>query len=786
MEKVLIIQRLVPDYRAPFFSELHKELAKKGVSLSLLAGAPRRGEAFRDGCNQLCFVEKTKNVHLFGPAYWMLNVRIAARDVDLVVFEQANGGLHHYGILLRRYWGKKVRCAFWGHGAHLNKTRPHPLRDAWRNFWLTKVDWWFAYTPVSAKIVLDQGFPAERVTTVQNAIDTVALIDARKGLTDSQLAALRQELFNHSANAPTGVFCGRLVAYKAIPFLLETIIKVKKEVPDFRMVIVGDGPARPQVDEFCKNNPWCVCVGAQYGAARVPYLSLGDVWLNPGLAGLSILDSFALGIPFFTVESASHGPEIDYLDVGVNGDVSVPEVNAFAEMVAGVLQDTDRLQNMKTAAQAAGRQYTMKNMVTNFTEGVLKALKANRGRENSSLPEQNLARRGKLFASGSKVDLSHETKNAAAKKVLIIHRALPPYRADFFNDVALRIPGVHLFFLLGQMPCHPIPLESFNVNYGYTIGTRKVYAEYVRHIQILVFPALLRTLFKQRPDTIVTNEFGFITIFLALYCRCTGARHVAWTDDSLDNATQCEGIRAVSRKLALKLSSSLIVCNLAVREYFQKRLPYKVSCVEILQKEDVFRRGLHDARSVANQYVEQYHLSGKKVVLFVGRLVGVKNLSTLVRAFAKAEKEDVLLVLVGSGPVEAELQALAAELGISDRTVFAGAKYKTDLSGWYLVGGLFVLPSSDERFGAVVNEALLAGMPVLCSKHAGASCLIKEGYNGTVFNPDDAENFSRILSAWIDQIPKTPPCLEIRDSLMHLRYEDAVERFVESCLEESR
>jgi len=370
MKKVLIIQRLVPDYRVPFFRGLHAELAKADISLSLLAGAPWPEEAFQDCRDELPFVRKTKNIHLAGPAYWMRQALATAQDADLVVFEQANGALHHYFLLLRRLLGGKTKCAFWGHGAHLNKARPHPLRDAWRNFWTTRVDWWFAYTRYSAAIVEEQGFLADRITTVQNAIDTTALRESQGRLTAERLAALRHDLFGDTTAAPTGVFCGRLTALKWIPFLFETLTAVKKEVPEFRMVIVGAGPEKQKVDLFCKNNPWCVSVGAQYGEARVPYLALSDVWLNPGMTGLAILDSFAMGLPFLTTENGIHSPEIDYLEDGVNGAVSAPTVSAFSEMVVRILQDKELLEQMKTEAQACGRNYTIENMIKRFAVGL--------------------------------------------------------------------------------------------------------------------------------------------------------------------------------------------------------------------------------------------------------------------------------------------------------------------------------------------------------------------------------------------------------------------------------
>ncbi len=83
---------------------------------------------------------------------------------------------------------------------------------------------------------------------------------------------------------------------------------------------------------------------------------------------------------------------------------------------------------------------------------------------------------------------------------------------------------------------------------------------------------------------------------------------------------------------------------------------------------------------------------------------------------------------------------------LEGKVIFPGKYQGKELFGWYACVSGFVLPSLSETFGAVVNEALIFGLKVLCSKFAGASCLINPG-NGEIFNPldsaDTLEKFSR-------------------------------------------
>ncbi|MGV8083252.1 MAG: glycosyltransferase [Coriobacteriia bacterium] len=104
--------------------------------------------------------------------------------------------------------------------------------------------------------------------------------------------------------------------------------------------------------------------------------------------------------------------------------------------------------------------------------------------------------------------------------------------------------------------------------------------------------------------------------------------------------------------------------------------------------------------------------AGRKIVLFVGRLIYYKGADVLVRAMADVDAD---LVLIGSGPLEAELREAAARTGISERVTFLGPQDDAELSAWYHAADVFCLPSvaRSEAFGLVQIEAHAAGTPVV-------------------------------------------------------------------------
>jgi glycosyltransferase involved in cell wall biosynthesis len=115
----------------------------------------------------------------------------------------------------------------------------------------------------------------------------------------------------------------------------------------------------------------------------------------------------------------------------------------------------------------------------------------------------------------------------------------------------------------------------------------------------------------------------------------------------------------------------------------------------------------------------------------VGALVPHKGHATLVRALAQLPGTGVI---VGSGPGEAELRALAANVGVSDRMQFLGQR--EDMEDLLASFDVLVHPSLEEGLGQVLAEALEAGCRVVASRTGGIPEVVGEG--GVLVAPGDA------------------------------------------------
>lgn len=136
-------------------------------------------------------------------------------------------------------------------------------------------------------------------------------------------------------------------------------------------------------------------------------------------------------------------------------------------------------------------------------------------------------------------------------------------------------------------------------------------------------------------------------------------------------------------------------------------------------------------------------------IITVSRLVVKNGVENLIRAFAEAGA-NLILVIVGDGPLDAHLKKLAGDLGVADRVRWLG-KVIPDRIPEYLSGAdMFVRPSQSEGLGNAFLEALAAGVPIVGPLVGGIPDFLKDGENGLVCDPknptDIADKIKRLTN----------------------------------------
>ena len=367
--RVLCVQRRLAHYRVQLFEQLRTLLAADGVNFELAYGQPTKAESSKHDEGKITWAEKVPCKYFLRDTLCWQNPGRLAKRADLLIVTQENKLLYNLVAMTLR---RPRRLAYWGHGRNFQSANPQSWSEKVKRALVPRVDWWFAYTALSSRAVQKSGFPSARITDLQNAVEDNEFMRACDAVSDTEIATFRVR-WNIGAG-PIGLFMGSLYKEKRLPFLLAVGALLAERIPGFTMFIAGNGPQKEMVEEAASKHTWLRYGGTKFGPTKAVCLRAATVMLNPGLVGLSILDSFAAGLPIVTTDCGLHSPEIDYLRNGENGVMTLNTQNAFVEAAQRIITDNAWRQRLASAAKADASHYTISNMAQNFRRGVLAAL----------------------------------------------------------------------------------------------------------------------------------------------------------------------------------------------------------------------------------------------------------------------------------------------------------------------------------------------------------------------------------------------------------------------------
>lgn len=357
------------------------------------------------------------------------------------------------------------------------------------------------------------------------------------------------------------------------------------------------------------------------------------------------------------------------------------------------------------------------------------------------------------------------------KKLLVFHSIIAPYRVDFFNRLASQFQMVmHVdrgktddsLFSDVERECH-FTYSEFASSDGLLSTLRYV----------------VKAIHDCGPETVLVSECGLVSLIVVLYKKLFRKRYriISMIDDSYDmlaGDNQFSHRHAMAEKILIPQFDEIINVEPRVADYFKNKYGKGVY-FPIIRDEARYRRELEASLGMARSYMDQYDLEGKKVILFVGRFVALKNVAALIQVVQSVEDDSIRLVLAGAGPEEVSYKGIVN----TGKVIFAGKKTGQALYAWYNVAQILALPSVREAFGAVVNEALMSGCKCLVSERAGSSCLIREGHNGYCVNPVVVQDIREKLLVLLRQVDDACDLDTIKPSLMLITFEDEFKKVVD-------
>ena len=249
---------------------------------------------------------------------------------------------------------------------------------------------------------------------------------------------------------------------------------------------------------------------------------------------------------------------------------------------------------------------------------------------------------------------------------------------------------------------------------------------------------------------LVPGYYTLPAIAAALWARLHGRASVLMTESTVYDHERTGWKESFKSFGMRQLFSWAVSGGRAHVDYLEQlRFPAKriASFYDVVDN-DFFRTGTEALRQQASG-AKAHGLPDAPYFLYVGRLAPEKNVSGLLESWLAYRRGGGSwpLILVGDGPEAAHLKAAAEASPYAADVLFPGLKSSRKLLPYYAFAGCFVIASTREPWGLVVNEAMASSLPVLVSTRCGcAPDLITPGLNGFCFDPANPEALTALLT----------------------------------------
>jgi len=306
-------------------------------------------------------------------------------------------------------------------------------------------------------------------------------------------------------------------------------------------------------------------------------------------------------------------------------------------------------------------------------------------------------------------------------KLLWITNIPSPYRVDFFNELGKSCDLTVLFEKSGAKD-RDDSWQDFSAQNFEAIVMRGL--SYSADSALCL--GVLRHLRPGTYDEVIVTNFSTPTGALAIaYLKATGQRYYLESDGGFPSGSR---LKSWVKRLVIGGAHGYFSTSDVHDEYYQaygalqhQLIRYPFTSV---RSADVLPEPPTPAQKQAAK--RQLGITQPKMILSVGQFIPRKGFDVLLRASASLPR-DTAVCIVGGDPPE-EYRQLVSEFGLS-LVHFVRFKSRSELSVYYMAADLFVLPTREDIWGLVINEALAYALPVITTDRciAGLELVAKSG-----------------------------------------------------------
>jgi len=325
--RLALQQRVLPNYRAPFF-DLLASACDNGMSL--FTGLPRPSEGITTTKELLnANYVLGKNIHFFNGSFYLCYQQglmnwLKEWNPDALIVE-ANPRYLSTPPAVRWMHKQDKPVIGWGLGAPpVNR-----FREERRVTFLREFDALICYSQRGANEYADMGFPLDNIFVAHNSVSPAPMWPLPN----------QPDSFNER---PYILFVGRLQARKNVDLLLGACAEMEAQP---RLVIVGDGPERAALELLAEEiYPGAEFIGAKHGAELKPYFEEADIFILPGTGGLAVQEAMGYGLPVIVAQG--DGTQDDLVRKENGWQIAPDNFDALVSTMKDALSDVARLRRM--------------------------------------------------------------------------------------------------------------------------------------------------------------------------------------------------------------------------------------------------------------------------------------------------------------------------------------------------------------------------------------------------------------------------------------------------------
>lgn len=357
-------------------------------------------------------------------------------------------------------------------------------------------------------------------------------------------------------------------------------------------------------------------------------------------------------------------------------------------------------------------------------------------------------------------------------KVIVLHPPMYPVNQRFYDLLGRKCDLI--VYQFGEHPVHHTNWTSKEIHHKKRSYKLKMFGTGAVSFSNLINPSFMLDILKEKPDIVLSIAFWIPSLYISLLKIFKNFKLIILTNMIASTEKNVSISKQIVRNIIANRTDAFISASDLTTAYLSQLFPQtkiylSLQTIDILKWNDIFTQ-LENYTELKNKLDIP---PNKKIMLGIGNFIEKKNWKSVL--YAMQNIDDLFFILIGGGEQEDEYKKIIQELSMENKVSIVGRKEGTALLEYFKVSDFLIFPSYYDQYGFVVPEALTCGLPIICSKNAGASTLIENGTNGYIVDP--TEDMTNVIHETMLNLEKMQQNAKV--TMLNYTLENRVDEFID-------